>query len=328
MTEGETNNEYEMVKKYLLNDSPLYGYNRPKLWIHTKYEINARKWKDFYSRNTTDLNEPYIHLCIKTIIDHCGDDFNICLIDDQTFSKLLPSWDIDLTTIAEPMKSQLRQFGMIQLVYNYGGMIVPNSFVCMKNMASFYQKGIRGGQPFVCENINRSMNSLKQRHKMLFLPDLYIMGSQKGDPLLYDLILYLKQRNRNPHFSNEVDFLGDTQQWCLDAVNKMRMNLMGGELVGVKTNGRKTILLEDLMEDAFLDLHPDIVGIYIPNEELLIRPKYQWFAVLSRPDVLNSNIIISRYIISSMVDSNDEYRKKKSTIRSLDNGETRSVVAI
>jgi hypothetical protein len=49
--------EYDLIKKYLLNDSPLYGYNRPKLWIHTKYEINARKWKDFYSRNSTDLNQ-------------------------------------------------------------------------------------------------------------------------------------------------------------------------------------------------------------------------------------------------------------------------------
>jgi len=40
--------EYELIKKYLLNESPLYGYNKPKLWIHTKYEINARNWRDFY----------------------------------------------------------------------------------------------------------------------------------------------------------------------------------------------------------------------------------------------------------------------------------------
>jgi hypothetical protein len=48
----EPEEEYEMIKKYLLNDSPLYGFNKPKIWIHTKYEINARKWRDFYSRNT------------------------------------------------------------------------------------------------------------------------------------------------------------------------------------------------------------------------------------------------------------------------------------
>ena len=62
--------ERELIQKFLLNDTPLYGHNRPKLWIHTTYDINARKWKNFYSRNTTDLNQPYIHLTIKTIINH------------------------------------------------------------------------------------------------------------------------------------------------------------------------------------------------------------------------------------------------------------------
>ena len=39
-----------MIKLYLLNDSPLYGQNKPKIWIHSKYELNARKWRDFQSR--------------------------------------------------------------------------------------------------------------------------------------------------------------------------------------------------------------------------------------------------------------------------------------
>ena len=34
--------DYEIVKMYLLNDSPLYGKNRPKLWIHSKYEKNGK----------------------------------------------------------------------------------------------------------------------------------------------------------------------------------------------------------------------------------------------------------------------------------------------
>ena len=77
--------DYKLIEQYLLNDSPLYGYNRPKIWIHSKYELNARKWKDFQSRNSTDLNQPYIHATIKTIINHCGNDFNVCLIDDESF---------------------------------------------------------------------------------------------------------------------------------------------------------------------------------------------------------------------------------------------------
>ena len=62
-----TNDEYDLIRKYLLNDSPLYGFNKPKLWIHSKYEVNSRHWKSFQSRTSTDLNQPYLHLTIKTI---------------------------------------------------------------------------------------------------------------------------------------------------------------------------------------------------------------------------------------------------------------------
>ena len=99
-TAFETDNDYEMIKKYLLNESPLYGFNRPKIWIHSKYEVNSRQWKDFHSRNTTNLNQNYIHLTIKTIINHCGEDFNICLIDDESFSKLLTLFIISLKLVS------------------------------------------------------------------------------------------------------------------------------------------------------------------------------------------------------------------------------------
>jgi hypothetical protein len=303
----DANNDYEMIRNYLLNDSPLYGYNRPKLWIHSKYEMNARKWKDFYSRNNTDLNQPYLHLTIKTIINHCGADFNICLIDDESFSKLIPSWDVDLATMAEPFKSHFRELGMAQLIYFYGGMTVPNSFVCLKNLKSFYDDGISNNRPFVCESINKTVNITKQKHKMLFIPDLYFMGAVKNNPLILELVEHLKATNKTVHFSNENDFVGDKQQWCIDAINSNKLNLIGGEFIGIKTKDRKTILLDDIMSEEFLNLSSSAVGIYIPEEEVLRRNKYQWFAVMDGDQILKSNMIISKYLAASIVDSTNEY---------------------
>jgi hypothetical protein len=40
--ETMNNDEYELIRKYLLNDVRYTGFNKPKLWIHTKYEYNAR----------------------------------------------------------------------------------------------------------------------------------------------------------------------------------------------------------------------------------------------------------------------------------------------
>ena len=297
--------EYELIRKFLLNESPLNGYSKPKLWIHTKYEMNARKWKSFYSRNSTDLNEPYIHLTIKSIVNQCADDFHICLICDESFSKLIPSWDVDVSTLPEPFKSKMRELGLAQLLYIYGGMVVPNSFVCNKNLIEMFNTGTNGEkQPFVCETINRTVNLQKETKKMLFIPDTYFMGSKKKDPVVKELVDFLKAQNKQPHFSREFEFLGETSQFLLKNIEEHKINLLGGELVGIKTNGRRPILLEDLMEEDYIDLHPNCYGVFIPNDELLSRTKYQWFASLNGNEILNSNMIISKLISIAMVDNN------------------------
>jgi len=308
--------EHEMIKKYLLNDSPLYGFNKPKLWIHTKYDVNARKWKDFYSRNTSDLNQPYIHLTIKSIIDHCNHDFHICLIDDQSFSKLIPSWKIDLVNVAEPKKTQLREIGIAELLHNYGGMVVPNSFLCTKNLIGLYNEGLQDNRAFVCENVNRTCDA-KQQTQSLFIPDTFCMGAKKHDAEIKQYVEYLKNRNVSGHFTSEFEFVGDNSKWAMTKIQEGKINLIDGELLGLKTNkSRKQILLEDLIEEQPLDISPKSYGIYIPEDEILLRPKYQWFAVMDGRQILQSNMIISKYMQSAIKDSESIY-EKQSEIKSV-----------
>jgi hypothetical protein len=315
----EDNDEHELIKKYLLHDSPLYGEERPKLWIHSKYEINARKWKSFNSRNTTDLNQPYIHLTVKTIINHCGDDFNVCLIDDETFSKLIPGWDIDVSKVAEPMRSRYRELGIIELIYIYGGMTIPNSFVCVKNLKDLYNMGVENDRPFICENVNRYTNVLFDKHKRVFSPDAQIMGAKKKSPQMRKMADYLKIRNQNPHFSSDAEFLGFTSEWCVGQIKLGEMNLIGGEYIGTKTTDGKPILLENLMEESPLDICPmRNFGILIPREEVLNRTHYQWFATMSSSELLTTNLVIVKYILSSMRsvigETVSKPEKKRSTI--------------
>jgi len=308
----EDRDEYDLVRQYLLNESPLYGNNKPKIWIHTKYEYNARVWKSFQSRSSYDLNQPYIHLTIKSIVDHCGDDFHICLIDDATFSKLIPSWDLDLQGLAEPFKSRARQIGLAELIYYYGGMTLPNSFLCMKPLRDFYLDATVDDKAFVCEGVNRSSNIVRQSDRRLaFLPDTRIMGANKNDPTMKKYIIYLKEKIQTPHFSDDRGFLGEDSYWCLDAAEAGIMNLVGGELVGVKTQGRKPILLENLMEEEYLDLSPKCVGIAIPDEEVLTRTKYQWFAVMDTRTILDANFILSKYARAAILSGNREQLPEK-----------------
>jgi hypothetical protein len=304
----ESNNDEELIKQYLLNDSPLYGYNRPKLWIHSKYEVNSRKWKSFQSRNSMDLNQDYLHLTIKTIINHCGEDFNICLIDDESFEKLLPNWDVKIAHMAEPMKSHYRSLGMAQLIYVYGGMAVPNSLICMKNLKMFYDDSLKSNKPFICESINQTYDNANVQQKR-FIPTIDLMGANKNDKAMFDLVEFLKQMILTNHSSSEVDFKGAIQHKCAQLINEQQMTLIGGEKIGIKTNKGKPILLEDLCEEAYLDLHPHTIGLYIPANEVLKRTKYEWIAVMNVQELLNTNMIVSKYLKASITDTTNEYYK-------------------
>ena len=99
--------QIDLVNKHLLGDN---GYNskRPILWIHTDNEMNARKWITFGSRNTTKNDIPFLELCLNSIVKHCGESFNICLIDDTSYEKLIPQWKIKVNELASPLKENIR----------------------------------------------------------------------------------------------------------------------------------------------------------------------------------------------------------------------------
>ena len=314
-TDSEKNDEYELVKKYLLNDSALYGKNRPKLWIHSKYEYNARKWKNFMSRGNSDLNQPYLYLTIQSIINHCGDDFHICLVDDESFEKLIPSWTMDLSTTPEPMRSRYRNIAMMQLLYMYGGMIVPNSFLCVKPLIELYNTCLSSGKPFVAEKHLKVPN---MHQTSPFMPCIYFMGCKKDDVMIQRMITQMNALEGSNHFQNENEFSSKMSQWLHEQVRDNEVTLIDGSYIGIKTSIGKPILLEQLMSDHYLDINADtLYGIYIPADEILRRPKFQYFAILPAEEVLKTDSILTKYFKLSMVDGVDEYYKKRSTEQSV-----------
>ena len=314
----------EMIKKYLLNENPIYNMHKPKLWIHTKYELNARKWRDFASRTSMDLNQPYIHYTIQSIIDQNSDDFNICLIDDETFSKLIPDWDADIVNMAEPMKSYVREIGLLEIIYTYGGMLVPNSFLCTKPLIDMYKEGIENKKPFACEMVNRTCCIAENQKKMLFVPSTKFMGCTKEDAMVGLLIEYLKRSlTKQFDFTDERNFVGETTQCLIKMCNVGDMNLILGQKIGVKTSKRKTILIEDLFEERKLDLDRSCMGIYIPEDELKSRHKYNWFLYLSKEDLMKTNVAIVKYIQGALAKQAEEYERKPPT-----DGIIRNVIAI
>jgi len=287
--------EYQLIRQYLLNDSPLQGAHRPKLWIHLPYERNQRHWKSFGSRTSMDLNEPYLEILIRSILRHCADDFHICLIDDSSFSKLIPSWDVDLINVAEPMRSRIRELGEAEILHLYGGVWLPPSFLCMRSLKGLYDN-TRLGAPFVGELINRH---LRTGSSSAFAPSMRIMCARKGCPTMRSLANYLKTWCiKNSHFESQSEFQGTASQWCKNAFLENKMTLIPGESLGVKTSKRhKPLLLEEWLEEAKLDVDASAWGIYVDNDEVLLRNRYNWLATISEAELYaKSNSELVRYM--------------------------------
>jgi len=306
-------NDDEMIRKYLLNDnvlatsnvsfhftpaSPLYQHNRPKLWIHTKYEYNSRMWASFGSRSSFDLNQPYIHLTVRSIIHKCGKDFDICLIDDDSFRQLVPNWTTKISEILEPYKSHYRDLAFAELLYVYGGILVPNSFICLQNLFDTYQMGIQKNKPFLFETVNRRVNTFdEKRRSQTYCPDIHFMGTPKRNPTIRQYADFLKSRLAQMHSNSEDDLRGIHTQWWSREIEQRNANIVDGVLVGIKSVKGKPILLEDMMEDRPLDICPRrTLGIVVPMDELLKRNKYNWFAVMSMNDVLKTNTSLAKYM--------------------------------
>ena len=300
----DENDHYKIVKKYLLNDTDeflkkLPDSKLPIIWIHSKYEINARNWVDFYSRNTNDLNQPYKELTLKTIIDKCGSDFNICLINDESFSDLIPNWNIDIHKVADPIKSNIRELAIAKILDTYGGMLLPDSFICLDSLKYIYNTGIQDDKMFVGEllhtnNVNTPECNMETRDN--YYPSTKLIGCAKESQTMKCYINMLETLISQDSTAESV-FTGEIQLWLNEKVKRQGINIITSEYLGGRDNNGKLVTLDELMGSTFIEFHDSMLGIYIPDNELLLRSKYSWLSRMSSQQVLESNNVLGKYLV-------------------------------
>lgn len=280
----ESNEHYQLVSDYFIGEQ--MSKRKPILWIHTSTELNARNWDSFYSRSNKKLNQPYLQITMKSIYDKCKDSFNVCLIDDDIFRRLL-SWNIDLEDLAEPMKSHYRQLGMSMILHSYGGMIVPQSFLCVKNLMDLYIQGLSKHSMFVVENTTRDSHL-----EETYYPDTRMMSCKKGSLCMKQLMEYQEALYKDK--TNQPDFEGNIRIWL-----NSNAFIIDGKEIGLKKINGTPVLLEELLGTEHIELPATTYGIDIPQSELLSRSKYSWFARMSTDQILKSQLLIAKYMLAS-----------------------------
>ena len=297
----DKSDNYDAIQNFLLDDVTLNKSKKPILWIHVPYEYNSRNWSSFGSRSSLNLNQPYLYLTVKSIIQQCENSFTICIFDDNSYKKLIPEWNIDMTRLSDPILSNMRALGMMRLLYIYGGIMCPISFLCMKNLHGLYKKGTRGNKMFICETTDRNSTSVRQN----FYPSISFCGARKNCETVIELCHYIQTIASGDHTA-ESKFLGQYDRWCMKKVGEGKINLIQGVEIGTKTVSEEPIILDDLMSNNYLDLYKDSYGILIPSNELLNRVNFGWFLKMTAREVLESDTIIGNYLLLSMGPQKDQ----------------------
>jgi glycosyltransferase involved in cell wall biosynthesis len=285
---------YQAIQKYLLDDETLAKSKKPILWIHIPYEYNSRKWQSFGSRSSYELNQPYLYLTVRSIINHCDNDFTICIIDDNSFKKLMPEWNVNMDIVSDPILSNVRKLGLMKLLYKYGGLMCPVSFLCIKDLIGLYSKGTRSDKMFVCETVDRNITSTT----FDFYPNLMFCGAPKECEMVKSLIDFIS-RTISSDYTAESVFLGEFNRWINKRIENGQINMINGIEIGTKTPHNKTILVDDLLSNSNLDIYKNAYGILIPAREILTRRNYEWFSRLSVKQVLQSNTILGNYMLAN-----------------------------
>ena len=197
----------------------------------------------------------------------------------STFTKIIPGWSVNMNLISNPILQNIRKLAMARVLNLYGGMFIPSSFICFKNLENFYQIGIKKTGMFVCDVDKKNYE---------------FMGCLKNNNHMESYIHFLEECNANS-YTQENEFLQRENTFLKDN----NTPIIDGELIGTKSCKGDYIGIDNIMSNNPLKLHKETFGLYIPSHDLLKRIKYQWFNRLSPSQILNSNTQIASHLLFS-----------------------------
>jgi hypothetical protein len=196
--------------------------------------------------------------------------------------------------LPSPLRPHLRELAFAKVLEMYGGMRIPPSFICFKNLFPIYNMALLPASAFAGEMLATSSVSTVAE----FFPSTEIMGCKRNSPVMQKYISYLEVLI-SKDYTNEMDFLGECGRWCYSEIISGNMSAITSTLFGIQSQSGNAILIDDLMGDQDVDLDKNAVGLYIPERELLKRIAFGWFVRLSPEQVLESNTLVGKYLLYS-----------------------------
>ena len=147
---------------------------------------------------------------------------------------------------------------------------------------------------FACEKLDVTSYVTHSR----YIPDQTFMGCKKQNPHMLEYVKYLETLISND-YSSESDFKDLDNKYLSNMVNDKKITLIDGRMIGIKDINNNEVSLSNLFETKFIEFEEESYGIYIPDKEISKRTNYNWFLKISVDDLLESDIIIAKYMLTA-----------------------------
>lgn len=344
----EKHSDDELVEKYLLQQgslSLLQLGSKPKLWIPFFTDQNRAQSGNYLKSFLDRTPEPgevqlqILQLTLRTIERHNSEQFQIVLVDDSTFSKVIPSWakqgiELNSALTSQGVKKHLRELGMLMLLYLHGGLVLPASFICTAPLKDTYDEYTENGQkPFFAESSQGGMSAK-------LAPGMRVMGSAPGHYLVKEMMEHLVYQRFPTTDKNHLEFpyvshvrnAADRHFEHAEAFKPIvgpflsskgedgsrECNILRGELIGLctvatPTNASRVIDVDQWFmrsSDKINDMYSlveaakedRVRGLDFPHEAAMDSKRHSWIARANAHEIMKSRTMLSTHLHFALFD--------------------------
>lgn len=302
------------INKYLLKHDEILKSSKPLLWIHIPRELNSKNGSNFGEPNSYNVNQPYIYLTVRSIIEKCGESFTVCLIDDDSFKKILPGWNINMDKIKSPILDNVRTMGILKIMYLYGGLTCPKSFLCQRDMMDVYNLSFKNKQLVAFERQNEGLYKLQSQYVI----DTEFIATYPQNETIKLMSSYMEELI-STDYTNETIIMDRCGMEFEKYVKEGKILKLDGVDIGIKKSDQTEVFVEDLMTSDYIQFSNSRYGIYIPGAKISKRRKYEWFTNINAHDIMISDTTLGKQILLTLGENHQNNQNNRNNASALNN---------
>lgn len=275
---------------YFQNFIDLETSSRKKIFIHVPYEKNERNWGDFYGRSSNKLNIDLCSLCIKSIIYHCSDKYDVILYNNNNVKNLIKEQnEKDLCNIQNTQilsgvdLIQWENYCKAKILYKFGGIVMDPYFFFYKcpNEQILFPKTFH-----ILQHVNEGLNVSSQP---LIPTTNFFMCCSRKDKNLKLYISYLEYLCVH-HYSLDHKHFDKTFEklYMLDTYDPKYM--------GIVDSNNEPVQVRDLISKKEIIFDSSSYCLFINVPFLKKYTQHGWILKMNEKQIKNSNIFIGEFI--------------------------------